>query len=480
MAGRELGVTATLLGMLLAAATCPTTATDKDTRRKETFACLRDELLRITKSNLEKESHLIPRPSAPVRMSALEPENAAATIERLALGLKTAVEGAEAGVVVSPFALKNPAHRLAGFSLTLAALKDEKVRAGAGFSSTAGRRLDVTDLDLPKCDDFADFERKLKYFEPVWDDACRLGIDLLPSPPPPKPSDTPADIARVRNRWTMAREACGNPPPAGQAGALLPTTTLIEVRHAMVETLKAADNDPAQHAAISGLTSERREELKAFKQVTYVSCHTDKEYRDAFAKAAWARTTVRFGALAKADFFPRHSGFNPDTSKPLSRGETGTWQIHGDLEVARARTTFVVGLGYGKTREDFNKPLYAWIGPSASISAVAFGLGSKPLLTKEGLPNLDDGNLPPHALLGLNLRTELSSGARPDGQTTAIRLLEVTPFLDFKISDKIAFRVAAPIAGKLAVREENKDKGIAAQRSLQWTTPFAFTTVVKP
>ena len=472
---------AAVLALLFASPTvCPSVATERDTRRRETFECLRGELLQITKTNLDKEAHLVPRPSAPVRMSALEPENAAASIERLALGLKTDVEGAEAGVVVSPFALKNPANGLAGLSLTLAALKNEKVRAGVGVSSTAGRRLDVTDLELPKCDDAADFEQKLKFLEPVWDDVCRYGIDLLHSPAPPRPSGTQVDIARMRNRWAMAREACGNPLPAGQASALLPTTTLIEVRHAMVETLKAADNDSAQHMIISGLTPGRREELKAFKQITYVSCHTDEEYREAFARAVWTHTAVRLGALARADFFPRHSGFNPDPSKPLSNGQTETWEIRGDLEIERAGSTLVVGLGYGRTREEFNKPLYAWIGPSASFSAVAFGLGSRPLLTKEGLPSLDDGKLPPHALVGLNVRTEFSSGARPAGQTTAVRLLEVTPFLDFKISEKIAFRVAAPIAGKLAVREEDKEKGIAAQRSLQWTIPFAFTTVVKP
>src|SRR5687768_14913450 len=123
---------ALLVGLLLASASGGA-QDDNAPRRKENFERLRDELLLITDANLRKGAMLVVRSSAPVVMSALEPESAAASTERLALGVRTNVEGAEAGVVVAPFALKDPGGRLAGLSFTLAALKDDKVRMGVGI-----------------------------------------------------------------------------------------------------------------------------------------------------------------------------------------------------------------------------------------------------------------------------------------------------------------------------------------------------------
>lgn len=437
---------------------------------KEVFAA--EERRVRSKQLLESET----RTFGARRTQALEPENAATTADRLAVALKTDIAGTEAGVTAAPFGLaENPSLR--GFNLTLGALKNDMVRVGASYSHDFSKPLlGPEDIGLKSCElDEARLGEELELVGQSLDAVCRNVIWLVPEPP--EKNDKGKIDRRPRDRWRTARIACGLEKGStgypGPAEGLTLTEAIASIKSAI--RIAKDKNTDVDRAVTAGASDMKR--IEQFDLPTGTSCHADKEIAAAFQRARWKSTRVRLGTSVTGEFFPRKSGFNPDPSKPLPKGEASKWQARAEVSVGRRRLDFAAGVGAGQVREDLASPLRGFLSPSASLAFAAFNLSPDPLVDK-GTLNLPDGKVPPHVVLGLDAKGEIAL-SRPDSQTTRFNKVEVLPFVDFKITEKLSFRLGAPIRAEIAIRKADDKKGIAEQRGLQWTVPFSVVTVIK-
>lgn len=300
-------------------------------------------------------------------------------------------------------------------------------------------------------------EADLEALRPAFDAVCSGVIHPIAAPP----------AGDTQDLWAKARTACGY-----EGRPLSAKDTMSELLYAVVTT--------ATNASAAGYEAERKK-LADWQVPLATGCHSTKDIKAAYANYRWNQTRTRWGILFFGDFFPWTSGFVPDPAKPPPNGESEQRQVRGEFGVTKGRFDLTSGVGWGKVRDARDKPLRAALFPSFAVSMAAFTLGGQALVLPDGTPNLDAaGKLPPHAVVGLNFKGTLLTGDRPAGQTTAWQSFELTPFFDFKVTDKLAFRIAAPVRAKLAARAEDKGKMIAAQQSLQWTVPFSVAAVIKP
>jgi hypothetical protein len=451
-------IAAAVLALALAPPAPP--AADAPTRRRLAYAELSRRALANAEGNFVVARTLDPGPS---RLAPLEPETSAATATRLSFALKTDVEGgAQAGVTASPFDLvdRGPGW-LRPVSLTAAALKDDKVRLGVGYGRTITPSWKgLGDINLKACawePTRKTMEDDLQKLRPAFETVCTGVIEAVTAAPPGDKEDL----------WAKARRACGYGDRSIAA-----TDTLSETLYAIVVT--------AKNASATGYETERKS-LQDWQLPLATSCHASKDIKAGYAQFRWKQARSRWGILFFGDFFPWTRGFIPDPTKPPPDGESEQRQVRGEYALTKGRLDMTLGVGWGKVREARDKPLRAALFPSFSLSMAAFALGPQALVMPDGAPNLDaSGKLPPHAVVGLNFKSGRLTGDLPDGQTTPWQSVELMPFLDFKVSEKLSFRIAAPVRAKLAARAEDKAKNIAAQQSLQWTIPFSVATVIKP
>jgi hypothetical protein len=419
--------------------------------------------------------------AGPTRVPALEPESAAAAADRLSLAARTDVEDVEAGVSISPFALVGRG-QAPGLRLTLAAVKDDKFRAGVGYTFDSWRPLLTPEqLGLANCTFDEAEERALRLaldtLGPSFDKACSLigqvGAGDL-------------DTAAATARWTSARVACGLLAPAatslerrGPGEGLTLVEALANIRSTVGE---ASRKNPGLVSAAATTAKPDLGQLKDFRLPTPTACHRDEAIRAAFLRREWERPRRKIGFSLTADFFPRRFGFNPDAPDPsrrLPHGELSNLELASEGTWSRRRVELALGAALRRARESHLSGLATSIAPSVAVSVAAFSLSGHPLVGRDG-PQFADGELPPHAVLGLRCSADVATDPS-DTQTTRLNGVSIQPFAEFKITDKVAVRIAAPLKAELATRpaDEKQTPPVVERRSLQWSVPFLVTTIVR-
>lgn len=422
----------------------------------------------------------------PDRPAPLEPESAAAAADRLSLSARSDLSNVEAGASIAPFALLGSPNA-PGFRLTAAALKEDKVRFGTGYTWDSWRPLlTLTQLGLSACvfDDKAeqDLRSRLDLLKPRYETVCARLVEPIRSED--LAGSQPQETAVNASLWTSARVACGLAPLDPAATPLAKRgpkegLTMVEALANIRLAVEAAARRNATLAATVASSKFEMDELKAFLVPQSTQCRTTAQIREAFLRTQWSRTRRKIGLAFTVDLFPRRYGFNPETdpAKELPHGEVNKLLFSSEISWARRRTEWAIGAGLTRSRETHMAEMTTSIAPSLSLSWAAFGLAGHPITVK-GLPNLSNGKLPPHAVLGLKASAEIAFDP-PDSQTTSFNSVSILPFADFKITEKLTFRVGIPVRAEIKRRAPSTNPPLPEQRSLQWTVPFSIATLVK-
>lgn len=470
-------------------------AADGQPTPRSQFAAMREQAINDTEvvfdTDLKRFEGARAKPGPMVgtqRSKALEPENAAATADRLTAALKTGLAGTEAGVSVAPFGLKDP-EAGQGFNLTLAALEKEITRIGASYSiDLTPALLSPSDIGLAVCK-FDEKARKelndsldalAKSFEAV----CRTVAPLISEPEAKDEHGKPNSGPLIE--WHSARVACGleksdpllNPGP--EHGLRLTLALVNLVSAIQYEGGRKGHRAPEKLREFEAAVKERETDiasLRVFDLPTGESCYTDKQLETKFLQKRWETRKTRLGFSLVGEFFPRKEGFNPDASTPLPKGQASKWQGRAEISIEQRQTNVTLGLGVGKSREDLKSPLRRFLSPAFSISRGALSLSSDPVVKDDQL-NVKNGKIPPSLVIGLNVGAEIAL-EKPSSQTSRFNKFEIMPFADFKISDKLSVRLGLPYKGAIQVRKADEAKGITENRGLQRSLPFSILSVIK-
>jgi hypothetical protein len=409
-----------------------------------------------------------------VREPSLAPETSASSVERLTAALKTDVADAEAGVSVAPFLLfgseDDDSQALDGVSFILASLKEGKTRIGAKWAYIGAPEppASLRAIGLAACKfDEAAVRADLDILRTHFNALCEVIQAHLPRP-------EKEEEARV---WDRARAACG-------AGGD-PPNTLIMARQLVKEAVDQARPraTAAQSNAIDDIASSLAwVDFRGPHRVPLATgCYTPKALKLAYRQHEWARTKVKFGFLASADHFPRRSGFNPDESKPLPRGQNAARLIQAEAAVEKRGFSLVGSLAWARGRAKFDDKTYTSLRPAVSLSFAVARLGGGPLTDKDRrIRLLEDGSLPPMLVAGFLAKLDYAR-TRPDAQTSKLNAAEYQLFLDFRISEKLSFRLGVPYKGELVTRAANNKvvPEILERRAIQWSLPVFVATVIK-
>lgn len=411
------------------------------------------------------------------RADALEPQNAAAVVNRASVAIKTGVEDTEAGISIAPFALLGT-RSLRGVSLIFAALADQQVRTGVGWTYESKPTLTFKDLELDVCPVADAYTEEVKLrLQRSFVVVCTEIIQRIP--PKPRPADDDEPWAS----WDTAMRACGflpGDPADGRPGPRdTPPLVLDPVFSAMAKAVDHEKQTAGLEDRIDGLSLHLKR-LGAWSLPTFTGCITDEAIETAYTQAEWARARVNLGTRALFDFFPHKAGFNPDPNTALPKGELQHWEIMGEFRREQAGHVFSVGAALGASRARPTDGTSSIVSPRFSLSGPIFNLSSTRLWDRDDngrkrLNVLAGGELPPHVVLGFDAKAEINLDPSAT-QTTRLNSAEFLVFLDFKISGKLSFRLGAPFKAELV---DKKDGDNVVRSSLQWSFPVSVVTVIK-
>lgn len=410
-----------------------------------------------------------------VREPALQPETSASAIERLTAALTTDAADAEAGISVAPFLLfRSPnaaGSALDGLSVSMAALKEGKTRLGAKFAwaSSAEPPESLGDIALEPCKlDEAKLRHALQRLHSDFDLACSALVLLLKEPP--TGDEEPY-------HWQQAQAACGEatgPRPA----------RLINARNSLVTALNdaARSGTAVQRQAVASLkTSLELLDPRKNPLPLATGCYDAKKLKQAYRQAQWQRGTWKLGISSTAEFFPRKTGFNPTgPTTDLPHGQSAAWSIQAEAAVEKKGVSVVGSLGFGRNRAAFDDKLYNSFKPAFSISLPFARLDGQPLQSCGTLELTEDASPPPMLFGGFLVKLDYAK-TRPESQTSRLNSAEYQFFLDFRVTEKVSFRLGVPYRGELVTRAKD-DKAMpptAEKRDIQWSLPVFVATVIK-
>jgi hypothetical protein len=416
----------------------------------------------------------------PDRVAALDPESAAATVDRATLGLKTDVKGAEAGIVFAPAILfgQGPESALAALNVVFAALQGEQTRVGVKYAwQSPLEPQSFTALGLKECPfDAAAFTGHVEGLRSHFVAVCEKVVASLP----PVAGDADDEDVRHAVRVRQAAQA-----GCGVAGATFPEPgdavldpVLANIRKAVARAKESGDAAFLERIATTAASLARLEE---YRFVSRWGCQTADLVAERVREWRWNSRRVTWGAAATTDFFPRKFGFNPaEGTSELPGGEVKVWELRAERAQRLRRTEWALGVGGGERRQAFDEKRYGYLAPSFYLAHIAFRLGRGTLLDAKRILREVDGKPVPHVSLGLAVDAELAL-SRPDTQDTSLNSLECKAFMDFKISDTLSFRLGVPVKGELAVRKADTSAtpAVTELRKIQWSVPVFVVTVLK-
>jgi hypothetical protein len=458
-------------------------AAEFDHLRNEAVVLLRanarpEALERVKAAKKDERAETQTRELGYQRVSALDP-TASSAVDRVTLGLGTSVEGAEAGLAVSPAALVGSTNLKAiAFNVFVGALKSDETRVGMRYTLERSGRLEPS--MVPSECPFVESQARA-WLDPIgneYRDVCRV-VAQVTSPPPAVPAAT----------WAIAQAACGVPgaayPKAGDRNLRVALVVLADVAKA----LRSSASDEIAREARAVATAA--DELEKFDPTRFLDCFgSEKALAERFRIEQWRQGTTKLGLSTHVDFFARRFGFSPD-GKELPGGQVKAWQSRFDLSRQRGRGQWTLGMGAGVARQDFKGDYTLTLTPAVSASYIAFSLTGRSLLESQTFEEngadvtvdvirLEDGKIAPHAVIGFLAKAEIAPSP-PDTQTTHFNAFEAQAFMDFKIRENLSFRLGIPVRAELKTRppDAKASPPVLKQSSLQWSVPVAIVTVIK-
>jgi hypothetical protein len=443
---------------------------------KQRFADLKKRILAAKEKELEERRQQPDEPQVPLRLEdvpdntavttrALDPDTAGNASSRTSAGIKTDLEGVEAGVSLNPgvlLSLNN--NTLRELSISIASLDDSRSRFGLAWSrEIAPTLLTPASVGLAPCKvDLPSFAEELDRLESSFETVCERVVQIIPQP------------ANQPEVWFSAQIACGYKPK--QDGNDPGLTEAIDGIGKVVEGAR----DPRVRGAM--LASKAfYDDLMAFKPLDPTSCYGEKALQRGYAQTAWAAGRHRIGLSANIDLLPRVFGFNPDPDMTLPDGDVQAWKARAEYAFARRGNELAISAGYGRSRATANDELSGTLSTSLSFTGLPRALTGEPLETK-GRLNIINGKLPAHFALGASVRADFAMSP-PASQDTFLHLsaLEAALFVDFHVTDELSFRLGIPVKGEIVVRDADAmaSPPVEEKRALQWTLQPFVATVLK-
>jgi hypothetical protein len=387
---------------------------------------------------------------------SVDPSQGLTAAERAAVTVNTSVEGASAGINVSPFALTS-LRSLHGLTFTVAALEDSSTRLGLGYVLEHRKEPGFSALGLTCKVDLAKVTRTLEDTEPAYLRAC----EVIAAVDSERACLGAADPCKTL--VNAGRRSCDLP------GALdLPSTVTQAASSitAMWSTI-AADAKPEltqrQLAAFA--------KLAEFSMPRPLDCADAEEIDKAVTRWVWKQWTGKVSLAGHIDTYPVTLGFNPENLRDF---EQKGREIRLDVLLSRRGFEFGAGVGWGTERSDRGEDYVGAVSPSFRVSKVIGALDETELehpATKE-LRLEDDGSLPPILVIGVQGEFSIATGD-VENDSSKLRSMTITPHIDFRYSDDLAFRLGVPFAMKrIASSTDPTDVGS------QWTIPVFVATVL--
>jgi hypothetical protein len=426
------------------------------------------------------------RASVPLRAPALATANATTAVELAQAAISTSVAGADAGVTVSPFALLGFQDSPTQVPITLAALKDGVTRFQLGVTRQGSDRR-IEKLERCTLDEAAVRKRN--------DDLPRAYVAVCTAvagiKPPTVNDENKTAVAYDANDNSEAlvhevRQACGleaaQPMTLGRAAGWI-SHGLRELRARYAERTKvpgdAAVALPA--AALEHVQQSDLDVLAAYQPLPRDSCEANAApaLEQAATEAAKEATHTRVGVSLRGDLFDHRWGFNPDPkSSPLPDGRLKDAELRVEAAYARRGFEIAGGIGYGQARAAIDSDLVGYVSPSLSLAWTVASLSGESLYDSNGRLHVVNGALPPHLVIGFDAQAQYAPSP-PATQVVNLKKLSITPFFDFRFTDKLAVRFGVPVNAELAARKADGMKGILAKQDRQWSVPAFIATVIK-
>ena len=414
--------------------------------------------------------------------------------ERLAAAVNTGIDGVEAGVVLAPLALvpsfspKTP-H---GPSLLVAALKDGKVRAGAGYAVTVRQSVDADDAwRATACGDPTEREATItKAIEEA------MGAEAEDAYVSVCSAVTPHLDAHVTSACEGSSQACTTANARRTALAASCSDT-IDVQTLAATAEKLLEDEHAQPELQRALRRVKGslETLRTAGDAlvaTKVGGDT-KGFVQRYRSRQWRAVSVRLGVDGSVDFARRQFGKRrleagdpgaPGEPEDLDGGELLAWRVGPAVLIKRGRAQSTLGVNGGQAIPVGAKAMFTTLEPSASFSWLVAFLDDERVdrgpRYRARTPKFDDdGNLPPHVVLGARASVKVPI-TQPTFQEDTLDAATFLVHADFIVTKTLKFRLGVPLTAKLVEQEANTDAepDIPKRTVLRWTIPVFGTTVL--
>lgn len=412
------------------------------------------------------------------RSGALGDTNSVTAPDDFSVAIQTTLEGVEAGVAVSPFALiRNMPIPVHGIHVLVAALKDGKARWGAGYSILVPPRrpLRVSEVGLSHC--------------PVSEsDVWATGMAVERDFAAVCETFVAAYAADTTQLASDAREACGFSGSTGDDVTLQTSTAWIGE---FIDAKTDPDTNSDVHKLKAAKILQRSiaphwDALSKFKIDRGLDCWaTDKalaKIDEAHRRYEWEQDRHRLGVRFTEDRQAYVLGFNPDETTELPKGEVVGRRALAEYNIQWTRLMVSVTGGYygGQVPVTDDSAGVHGAEVGGAISVILGALDGQRLVEGGSAARklrAPKGKLPPHVALGFSSKSVLLT-ARPDSQESALNDLELLPYFDFVVTDKLNFRVGTPIVAKTVLRSADPAMGVEERRGLQWrVSPLVFTVL---
>lgn len=397
----------------------------------------------------------------------------ASTASELAqAAINTSVQGADAGITVSPLALFGRGADPFQISTTLATLKGGVTRVVLAASYQFPFEQDL-DIDACKPVDANAVRTEALKIHDGYRQTCEAIVTLGQLPPVPEA----ANQARAQRMLEGAIAACGPGPlqprtvSTGQTALQYAVTQLVTLYSPV-----AAGANKALQPKLAALVSAVG--LLMMTKASFVECHGADELADAAIRTAWEAHVVKVGFSFREDRAAKIFGLNPDPKTPLADGRLNDGELRAELTYTHRRVQATLGGGIGEARISLTDPLIKYWSPSLSIAVALGGVTGDPLIKNRHV-NVVNGALPPRLVVGLDALVHYSFS--PPATYSSLEKVAVTAYFDFRFTDKLSFRVGAPLTADLVTRKADNTATppTPAQHDLQWTIPIFVATVIK-
>ncbi len=412
--------------------------------------------------------------------------------ERLAAAVDTGLDGVEAGVAISflafvpSFAPKVP-H---GPVVSLAALKDGKTRVGAGYGVTVKQPVDAEDaLRRTACGDPTMRADAIA-------EAVEEALDVSVENAYVEICDAVVPELAAYEAATCPGSTCA--VATGRAARMRATCSSdIDVQRLSGNASQLADDEsapPRLRAALRRVHEHRTTVEDAANALVSTSNGADlKAFLQTYRARQWKAVSVRLGVDGSADFERREFGTRrveagapgaPGELEELNRGQLLGWRVGPAVLLKAGRTQLGLAVTAGQAIPVGSKALFTALGPSASVSWLVGVLDDekvdRSVRYRNRTPKFDDdGNLPPHVVLGLRASSSVAVTS-PALQADSLNAASILMHADFVVSKTLKFRLGVPVDATLVEQEADTgaEPDIPQRTVLRWTVPVVGTSVI--